>query len=44
MVPDMLQGAMTCAKRPPNIVFFLIDDMEWMDSEVYGSTYYESLA
>ena len=44
MVPDMLQGTMTGAKRPPNIVFFLIDDMGWMDSEVYGSTDYESPA
>jgi arylsulfatase A len=26
----------------PNIVLFLIDDMGWMDSSVYGSTYYET--
>jgi len=31
----------TPAKRP-NIVFFLADDMGWMDSTVYGSRYYDT--
>ncbi|CAH1001858.1 Arylsulfatase [Neolewinella maritima] len=26
----------------PNIVFFLVDDMGWMDSSVYGSQYYDT--
>ena len=26
----------------PNIVLFLVDDMGWMDSEPYGSRYYET--
>ncbi|MEZ6124587.1 MAG: sulfatase [Planctomycetaceae bacterium] len=26
----------------PNIVFFLVDDMGWMDSTPYGSQYYET--
>ncbi|MEM0895265.1 MAG: sulfatase [Verrucomicrobiota bacterium] len=26
----------------PNIVFFLVDDMGWMDSTPYGSEYYET--
>jgi arylsulfatase A-like enzyme len=26
----------------PNIVLFLVDDMGWMDSGVYGSKYYET--
>ena len=26
----------------PNIIFFMVDDMGWMDSEVYGSEYYET--
>ena len=26
----------------PNILFFLVDDMGWMDSSVYGSEYYET--
>ncbi len=26
----------------PNIVFFLVDDMGWMDCGVYGSQYYET--
>ena len=30
------------AARPPNVVFFLVDDMGWMDSEVYGSEYYDT--
>ena len=30
------------AERPPNVVFFMVDDMGWMDSTVYGSRYYET--
>jgi arylsulfatase A-like enzyme len=30
------------ADPPPNIVLFLVDDMGWMDSEPYGSQYYET--
>ncbi len=26
----------------PNVVFFLVDDMGWMDTSVYGSEYYET--
>ena len=29
-------------ERRPNVVFFLVDDMGWMDSTVYGSRYYET--
>lgn len=28
--------------RPPNIVVFLIDDLGWTDTGVYGSTFYET--
>lgn len=28
--------------RPPNIIFFMVDDMGWMDAEIYGSQYYET--
>jgi arylsulfatase A-like enzyme len=28
--------------RKPNVVFFLVDDMGWMDSGVYGSKYYRT--
>ena len=28
--------------RRPNIIFFLADDLGWMDSTVYGSRYYET--
>lgn len=30
------------AKRPPNIVFILIDDMGWADAKCNGSTFYET--
>ncbi len=30
------------AGRRPNVVLFLVDDMGWMDSGVYGSKYYET--
>jgi len=29
-------------KRRPNILFFLVDDMGWMDSSLYGSRYYKT--
>ncbi|MBM4048493.1 MAG: hypothetical protein FJ279_25600, partial [Planctomycetes bacterium] len=28
--------------RRPNVIFFLMDDMGWMDSTVYGSQFYET--
>ena len=28
--------------RPPNLIFFLVDDMGWMDCGAYGSRYYET--
>ncbi len=28
--------------RGPNVVLFMVDDMGWSDSGVYGSTYYET--
>ncbi|MFW6114223.1 MAG: hypothetical protein ACOC7K_00615 [bacterium] len=30
------------AARPPNVVFFLVDDLGWADLEVQGSTFYET--
>ena len=29
-------------KRKPNIIFILADDMGWVDSALYGSTFYET--
>ncbi|KAA5541561.1 sulfatase [Roseiconus nitratireducens] len=34
--------ASTAESLRPNVVFFLVDDMGWMDSTPYGSTYYET--
>jgi arylsulfatase A-like enzyme len=28
--------------KQPNVIFILIDDLGWMDTEPYGSTYYET--
>lgn len=36
---SVLHGANS---QRPNIVLFLVDDMGWMDSGVYGSKYYET--
>ena len=38
--PSVAQAA--AAKPRPNIVFFLVDDMGWMDCTVYGSRYYDT--
>lgn len=36
--------AAAAEKVRPNVIFFLVDDMGWMDSSVYGSTFYKSPA
>jgi arylsulfatase A-like enzyme len=33
---------LAAAASRPNVVLFLVDDMGWMDSGVYGSKYYET--
>jgi arylsulfatase A-like enzyme len=37
-------GVFSCrsSASPPNFVFFLIDDMGWMDTGCYGSSFYET--
>jgi len=32
----------SAAEQRPNVVLFLVDDMGWMDSEPYGSKFYET--
>ena len=39
LCPSSLRAA---PKRQPNLVYFVVDDMGWMDSSVYGSEYYET--
>ena len=29
-------------ERPPNVIVFLVDDLGWKDTGVYGSTFYET--
>ena len=40
VAPKALHSA--ARKRKPNILFFLVDDMGWMDSSLYGSRYYKT--
>lgn len=35
-------AARRAKRRKPNVLFFLADDMGWMDSGVYGSRYYDT--
>lgn len=37
-----LAPAAPATGRAPNVIVFLVDDMGWMDSGVYGSKYYET--
>ena len=39
--PRAVRGAKGAGERP-NIIFFLVDDMGWMDSTLYGSKYYRT--
>lgn len=38
----LLLGSISHSDERPNVVLFLVDDMGWMDSSVYGSEYYET--
>jgi len=50
LVGGLLLGAGGCSSDPPapaeedrlNVVFILIDDLGWADTEVYGSEFYET--
>ena len=41
LMPQPPLSAADPVAKKPNVVFFLVDDMGWMDSGVYGSKYYE---
>jgi len=44
IVGFQINTILAAVKAPsrPNIIFFLVDDMGWMDCTVYGSKYYET--
>jgi arylsulfatase A-like enzyme len=42
LLPTLLPAATTPAAKKPNVILFLVDDMGWMDSQPYGSEYYET--
>ena len=42
VVPLSVSVAQEASERPPNIVFFLVDDLGWSDVGVFGSTFYET--
>ncbi len=42
LVAGCLDDAPETVQTPPNFVVILIDDLGWMDTGVYGSTFYET--
>ena len=49
-IPSFI-AALSCAgvgnaapAERPNVIVFLVDDMGWMDSSLYGSTFYKTPA
>jgi len=38
----VLSGFSVEANKKPNVIFFLVDDMGWMDIGANGSTFYET--
>ncbi|HEU5315014.1 MAG TPA: sulfatase [Chloroflexota bacterium] len=36
------QARTATSKRPPNVIFFMADDLGWRDTSLYGSTFYET--
>lgn len=41
-LPTLFLGSAVKAEKKPNVVFFLIDDMGWMDIGANGSEFYET--
>ena len=37
-----IPAALAAAERPPNVVFFLVDDLGWSDIGVFGSSFHET--
>ncbi len=38
----VISASARAAERPPNVVFFLVDDLGWRDLGCYGSGFYET--
>ena len=42
VILSLLPAALRAADRPPNVIFFLVDDLGWRDLGCYGSSFYET--
>lgn len=38
----LIRASSFAAEQRPNVILFLVDDMDWMDSTPYGSQYYDT--
>ncbi len=41
-ISALAEAAAPAAKKQPNVILFLVDDMGWMDCGAYGSKYYQT--
>ncbi len=42
LIVSLLPADLKAADRPPNVIFFLVDDLGWRDLGCYGSSFYET--
>ena len=41
-IVSLLPAALRAADRPPNVIFFLVDDLGWRDLGCFGSSFYDT--